>query len=78
MKESDITVNPDGTILRKFINGFVFEGYADEHYEPISGVLKTPKGVKYDIPDFKGEYIYNVFEKINAGQLDNYKRKEEI
>ena len=78
MKESDITVYPDGTILRKFVNGFVFEGYADEHYEPVSGVLKTPEGVKYDIPDFKGEYVYDIFDMINAGKLEKYKRKEEL
>lgn len=72
MKESEITRMSDGTIVRRFANGFVFEGYADRRHEPLSGTITTPEGVKYEIPDFKGEYIYNVFDMIKQGQLKNY------
>ncbi len=75
MLESKTSRYPDGTILRKFANGFVFEGYADAHDEPISGTLITPEGVKYEIPDFNGEYIYNVFELIQKGQMNRYLKR---
>ncbi len=76
MKESEITKMSDGTIIRKFVNGFVFEGYADDRDNPISGILTTPEGIKYEIPDFKGEYIYNVFDMIRQGQLKNYIKQD--
>ena len=72
MKESEIIRMSDGTIIRKFANGFVFEGYADGRYEPLSGTITTPEGVKYDIPNFNGENVYDVFKLIKQGKLKNY------
>lgn len=76
MKESEIIINQDGTIVRKFVNGYVFEGFADGKYEPLSGSITTPDGVIYDIPNFKGEDVYNIFESIKQGKLVKYKRKD--
>ncbi|MBR0488871.1 MAG: hypothetical protein IJJ68_01525 [Prevotella sp.] len=76
MKRSTISRFPDGTITQKYVNGYVFEGYADVKDEPLSGTLTTPNGEKYDIPDFKGEYIIDVINMIENGELKKYKRKD--
>lgn len=70
MKTGTITSQmPDGSVIIEYDNGYVFEGYLDANREPFSGVIKTPEGVKYDIPEFK-ENIYSVFELIKNKQLE--------
>ena len=72
MKYADVSRFPDGTIEIKYTNGYSFEGYGDNSDNPISGILTTPEGVKYNIPDFKGENINSVFNMINRGELSRY------
>lgn len=76
IKLSDISRFPDGTIVVKYANGFIFEGFGDNRDNPISGILRTPDGIKYDIPDFKDEDIYSVFNMIKRGELKHYILKE--
>lgn len=76
MKLAEISKFHDGTIVIKYTNGYRFEGYCDDNNNPNSGVLTTPDGVKYNIPDFNGEDIYNVFAMIKRGELRQYVVKE--
>lgn len=76
MKLFEITSRmPDGTAILKFVNGYTFEGLLDAKDYPLTGILKTPEGVRYRIPEFK-EDIYEVFELIESYQLEKYKIKD--
>ncbi len=63
---------PDGTEILKFTNGYTFEGFTDAKHNPISGIVKTPKGEKYNIPTFEADF-YTVFNLIEGNQLKKYK-----
>lgn len=72
MKIADISKYPDGTCLIRYSNGYIFEGYADDKNNPISGIITSPEKKKYKIPDFKDEDIFDVFEMIARGELTRY------
>ena len=63
-------------LIIKFTNGYKFERAIDANNYPSLGILTTPDGVKYDIPEHK-EDIYEVFDLIEKGQLNNNKIKED-
>ncbi len=73
MKIFEVTSRmPDGTEILEFTNGYTFEGTTDARDYPVSGILKTPEGEKYDIPQFE-EDPYKVFALIEKGELERYK-----
>lgn len=74
MKLFEVTTRmPDGTEILEFSNGYTFEGITDTQHYPVSGILKTPEGEKYNIPKFE-EDPYVIFALIENGEL----RKQKI
>lgn len=73
MKIFEVTTRmPDGTEILVFSNGYTFEGFTDTKHYPVSGILKTPEGEKYNIPKFE-EDPNVIFALIEKGELRKYK-----
>ena len=72
MKLYEESRHEDGTVSREYTNGYKFEGKTNIKSEPLSGTITTPEGLKYTIPDFKGENVYEVFQLIEQGMLEKF------
>ena len=66
---------PDGSVIIKFANGYIFEGFVDAKNYPISGIIKTPSGLKYYIPEFEEDF-FSVFNLIEKSELERFRTRE--
>lgn len=61
---------PDGTVVIKYDNGYTFEGMTDSRNNPVSGIIKTPEGVKYSFHGSGNEPMSRVFLLIENGKME--------